>query len=548
MDINPDKLYELLDADLGCQTDDIRRFKADALRGSLLKKYIPPGKKEVNRLRAEALADFAARNDELNKFVIDENFFTTPLFLNWKARLERDFNSGPLQACVLSLATCLSKGAQGPGAVVGPKTTLFFTKMFDSDLTTTSEFLHTHYVHNLTPRWSKAEEIRSLDYTVKVVSGSKMSSVRKNALKDRTTCKEPVLNMFYQLGAKEIIESLLRVRYDIDVGRHDGYSLQQDINRYLAKQASIDGTKCTIDMTNASDSTLVALCSRLLPPKVWRVLDTIRCHFTSIPGFGRKHLAMVSTMGNGFTFALMTLLFASLLTSLYELHNRSFKNGRDGGVYGDDIICHTDMAAELIQALEGVGYTVNKEKSYFTGDFRESCGGDFYKGHDVRGVYLRDLNHETDIYSAFNRLHLWSVKHGFQLHSTLRYLYESAQRRIAVPLDSDVCAGFIFDAASVRPEPVRQNKRLKKPNVGGFHYEYLKPVPEQVGNCMKRFRNIHGGLVAFLGGYVRDDIMNVRVNTPRFIVARGSTSSWDWSPFPWLNARDLGFVYDMLHL
>lgn len=544
MDINPVILAGLLDKDLGVQVDDVRLFKANALRASLLKKYIPPGK-TASQLRTAALTDFVARNDELKKFVISDAFFTTQLFANWKNRLERDFHSGYLQSSVLTLQTCLDRGKQGPGAVVGPKTTLFFTKMFDSELTTTSEFLYEYYFHNVGSRWSKAEEIRSRDYAVKVVTGSKMSSVRKNADKDRTTCKEPVLNMFYQLGAKDVIESILRSRYHLDVSRNGQRCTQQDINRALACAASIDGQKCTIDMSNASDSTLVALCERLLPKDVWRVLDLIRCHRTIVPGHGSFDLAMVSTMGNGFTFALMTLLFTSLIQCLYELNDRPYVNGCHGGVYGDDIIVDVDMADQLIETLTSIGYTVNIEKSYLTGPFRESCGGDFYKGHDVRGVYIRSLNNETDIYSAFNRLHLWSVKHQFHLHSTLRYLFGAAKYR-PVPLDMDVSSGFLCPADQiVQPSYVPQNFNPKRVNTGGIRYEYLKPVPEYVGRCMERFTNFQAGLVAFLGGFVRDDRMSLRVNNPKFIVEKASTSSWDWSPLPWLKPRDLGLFFSL---
>lgn len=544
MDINPGVLMELLDTDLGVQTDELRNFKANALRASLLRKFVPSGKR-VSQLKAAAMADFAQRNDDLKRFVIPDTLFTTDLFNSWKLRLERDFHSGYLQSSILTLNSCLERGKQGPGAVVGPKSTLFFTKMFDSDLTTTSEFLYEHYIHNIGCRWSRAEVIRSQEYAVKVVTGSKMSSVRKNADKDRTTCKEPVLNMFYQLGAKDVIESILRERYCLDIRRNGDSSTQQDINRALARAASLDGQKCTIDMSNASDSTLVVLCERLLPKDVWRVLDIIRCHYTTIPGHGTTKLAMVSTMGNGFTFALMTLLFTSLIQCLYEQNGRPYVNGCHGGVYGDDIIVDTDLAPQLITTLNTIGYTVNEEKSFLTGPFRESCGGDYFNGHDVRGVYIRSLDNETDRYSAFNRLHLWSVKHQFHLHSTLRYILGTVKFR-PVPIDVDVSGGIWCPQACVpHLNYVKPNFDPKRVNTGGARYEFLKPVPDQIKRCGERFTNFQGGLISFLGGFVRDDAMNQRVMNPKFIVANGASSSWDWSPYPWLNTRDLGLFFSL---
>jgi hypothetical protein len=58
-------------------------------------------------------------------------------------------------------------------------------------------------------------------------------------------------------------------------------------------------------------------------------------------------------------------------------------------VYGDDIIVPTEMAPLACNILETFGLKVNPDKSFWTGKFRESCGGVFYDGEDVSNVYLR---------------------------------------------------------------------------------------------------------------------------------------------------------------
>jgi hypothetical protein len=58
-------------------------------------------------------------------------------------------------------------------------------------------------------------------------------------------------------------------------------------------------------------------------------------------------------------------------------------------VYGDDIIVPTEMATSTMVTLETFGLRVNHSKSYCTGFFRESCGGDYYKGVDITPVYCR---------------------------------------------------------------------------------------------------------------------------------------------------------------
>jgi len=58
-------------------------------------------------------------------------------------------------------------------------------------------------------------------------------------------------------------------------------------------------------------------------------------------------------------------------------------------VYGDDIIVPVDHVRSVIGALEDFGLLVNTDKSFWNGNFRESCGGDFYDGVWVTPVRVR---------------------------------------------------------------------------------------------------------------------------------------------------------------
>jgi hypothetical protein len=73
-------------------------------------------------------------------------------------------------------------------------------------------------------------------------------------------------------------------------------------------------------------------------------------------------------MGNGFTFELMTLILLSLSRSLDS----------SASVFGDDIIIATDKSKRLIECLEAVGFTVNVDKTFTSGPFRESCGANYH--------------------------------------------------------------------------------------------------------------------------------------------------------------------------
>jgi len=112
-------------------------------------------------------------------------------------------------------------------------------------------------------------------------------------------------------------------------------------------------------------------------------------------------------MGNGFTFELETLIFAALMSVLLMKNGRSGNLGEDVFVFGDDILIPDDLAREAEAVLSYCGFSLNREKS-FSGSigFRESCGGDFYEGADVRPFYLKELRDDPwQLLPDYNGLH-----------------------------------------------------------------------------------------------------------------------------------------------
>jgi hypothetical protein len=61
-------------------------------------------------------------------------------------------------------------------------------------------------------------------------------------------------------------------------------------------------------------------------------------------------------------------------------------------VFGDDIVIPVDSRELLVEALEILDFKVNTAKSFWTGRFRESCGIDAFRGHDVTPAYWRTFN------------------------------------------------------------------------------------------------------------------------------------------------------------
>jgi hypothetical protein len=212
----------------------------------------------------------------------------------------------------------------------------------------------------------------------KSVPGNRFLTVPKDATKDRGIAVEPSVNVFYQLAYGKVIRSRLR-RWGIDL--NEG----QDKHRALARWASRRGHLATLDLKNASDTISRNLVKLLLPHNWFDVLDALRSKKTLFKG-RYVLLEKFSSMGNGFTFELETLLFLALVAGITGLDSI----GRTVFAFGDDLILPTEFSEDVISALRYCGLETNVKKSFFTGVFRESCGGDFFDGIKVRPFYLKD--------------------------------------------------------------------------------------------------------------------------------------------------------------
>lgn len=223
----------------------------------------------------------------------------------------------------------------------------------------------------------------------------------KKATIHRTTETGPGVNVFLQLAAGSFIRNRLKKIAGIDLDEG------QALHARDACAASLDGGASTIDLSSASDTISYWLVKYLLPEGWFSLLDDLRTRFTRVPARFSKVLGLegtgkpatdihvklekFSSMGNGFTFELETLIFWALSKAAVDR-----KLGRDTKirVYGDDIIVPTTTARDVLAILRFAGFTPNEEKTYVTGPFRESCGGDFFLGQSVRPFYLKELPRE----------------------------------------------------------------------------------------------------------------------------------------------------------
>jgi hypothetical protein len=173
----------------------------------------------------------------------------------------------------------------------------------------------------------------------------------------------------------------------------------QERNRSLARIGSIDGELSTLDLSDASDLLHVSVVSRML--RKHRVLRdaTFACRTTTADFNGRLvRLEKFAPMGSALCFPFETMAFWVIATigalrarRPDQITKRVILNtARKISVYGDDIIAPTHSAPDIADELARFGLVVNGRKSFWNGNFRESCGADFFRGFDVTYVKIRD--------------------------------------------------------------------------------------------------------------------------------------------------------------
>ncbi len=212
-----------------------------------------------------------------------------------------------------------------------------------------------------------------------LVRGNRFTTVPKTAMTDRGIAVEASLNVWYQLSAGSQISRQLRRSYGWSKVR------AQRLHRLLAKRGSITGRNATIDLKSASDTVSATLIKLLLPAEWFDFLNQLRTTHTLIQGKWAR-LEKFSSMGNGFTFELETLVFFTLAKVIAKLRGavEDSWSGAKVSAFGDDLIVPVEIAEDLISALRFFGFEINLEKSFIAGQFRESCGGDYFAGVDVR--------------------------------------------------------------------------------------------------------------------------------------------------------------------
>lgn len=246
------------------------------------------------------------------------------------------------------------------------------------------------------PSWTFRDtpEDQDSDWHNILIQDGVVSFVPKNAKTDRTIVVEPLLNSFVQAGIGDYLVRRLK-RFGIDLR-------DQSRNQALARHGSIFDDLATVDLSSASDTIATGLVEHLLPLDWFIFLSRYRTGVVNAPGVGKLRLEKFSSMGNGFTFPLESLIFYAITYACVVYTSDNDAAHDLVSVYGDDIICPSPAVPLLYESLRACGFAVNTAKSYTQGPFRESCGKDYLSGILCRPVYQKQRLTGYDVFRLHN--------------------------------------------------------------------------------------------------------------------------------------------------
>lgn len=307
-----------------------------------------------------------------------------------------------------------------------------------------------------------------------------MTFVPKSFKSVRSIMPNTVIGALHSDGIGRMITKRLK-RAGLDI------TTLQSYHRDLAQFASLDGELATCDQSSASDNITVELARYLLPPAWFNAIMVGRLDKVKLPSGEQIDLMSLCTMGIGFTFPLQTLIFYSLALGI-----DSQFNAEQGLIscYGDDLIFPNGNFLFFEKFATHCGLLINHDKSFYTGLFRESCGGDYYHGMDVRPFQpkwvgpdrVRKDAFESLLYYLFNGLRRrWD---DTEIPSTLallaRYIRSTVKEACICPSIFSEKSGILVDSVGEAELLGFDTSHMKRNRNGASIFTYLRSTTKEV--------------------------------------------------------------------
>lgn len=238
---------------------------------------------------------------------------------------------------------------------------------------------------------------------------ARIACVPKDSRGPRIISLEPLENQWIQQG---IMRKLVEYIENHPLTRGLCNFTDQSVNQKLALSASRTGSHATLDLKEASDRVSLGLFISVFPERFVRAALSVRSKETTLPDGQVISLQKYAPMGSSLCFPVLALTAMATLAAA-GVHARR----EPCYVYGDDIIVPGLTAQRAIDALQLVGFAVNKEKSCTRGFFRESCGCDALNGTIVTPFRLRtdwESSQSAAVYSSYLSYGTNATKRGYR--------------------------------------------------------------------------------------------------------------------------------------
>lgn len=313
-----------------------------------------------------------------NKF---ENTYSAGVLMHMRLQIERILGS-------LDAEEFVDSCNWGPGATtLLPRRTVSNPKKFSSErkISRSAYDFVAPWFHIAYPQWEMMFEI---DGTSKIVT------VPKDAKGSRTIAIEPGINLWFQKG----IGSMLRKRLKwVGIDLND-----QSHNQKKAKLGSIFNDTATIDFSSASDTISYELVREAIPLEWFCVMNSFRSEVGVTKAKEKIYFSKFSSMGNGFTFELESLLFYTMAVACCDVLGVS---SSAVSVYGDDVILPSCVYDLYHSVSRDLGFTFNLTKSYKDSFYRESCGEHYWQGVSIKPIFQKEpINEKTSLILAANNV------------------------------------------------------------------------------------------------------------------------------------------------
>nr|QDH89570.1 MAG: RNA-dependent RNA polymerase [Leviviridae sp.] len=343
---------------------------------------------------------------------------------------------------------------------------------------------------NLLPSWRFYDQLAGVDFLEPGAEVPvKVTLVPKTLKNPRVIAMEPTCMQYMQ---QAVLERLL-VYLDNDdfLSRVIGFD-DQTPNQEFARIGSADNRTATLDLSDASDRVSNQLVRAMTQrwPHLSGAVDATRSRRAELPNGEVIRLAKFASMGSALCFpfeamVFTTLIFLGIQRSLNTSLTRSAMNNDWSGrvrVFGDDLIVPKDHVHSVVNVLEHFGARVGVDKSFWTGKFRESCGREYFNGHDVSITRVRqafptqrqDAKEVISLVSFRNQLYMSGY---WKTVSWLDGILEKLLTHFpTIGPKSSLLGRVSFLAENVKAfSAARLHPRLQSPVVKGFVVEAKPP-------------------------------------------------------------------------